>query len=360
MATARGRMLIEKVTARVFCQLEGGGNPVTIFKSQSPLKPSTQARLAQECEWESVCVSSTSTSGKTNTANSLPSMAFYMPTGEQVSFCAHAAMGGALQLAQTPEQPLQFTAAALTPNDDNDDATDSSGTPTPYTAIVHEHDIVSLEMEADFTETAVPHRPTLHRIIRDCCGLESTDLTTSSSETPSQVPTFCNSSIARPKTLVYVNSVEALHKAKAPKPSTADAFRVSCDAVESTGLYLYAPVADTDVDDNSEMDQYGQRIHNSWECRQFPRASGYPEDPATGIAAAALAASLYRRGTKLPAYKFYQGTAMGQPSLIMVENLKITNLEDDSDDKEQSRASFRLLGRIEVDQRDQLEVDDDE
>ena len=26
-----------------------------------------------------------------------------------------------------------------------------------------------------------------------------------------------------------------------------------------------------------------------YECRQFPRASGYPEDPATGIAAAALA-----------------------------------------------------------------------
>jgi predicted PhzF superfamily epimerase YddE/YHI9 len=379
MATAaRGRMLIEKVTARVFCQLEGGGNPVTIFKSQSPLKPSTQARLAQGCEWESVCVSSSSTSPSTtspnaNTSATLPSMAFYMPTGEQVSFCAHAAMGGALQLAQTPEQPLQFTAAALMPNDNDDDNdddngdTDSAGTPTtpttPYTAIVHDHDIVSLEMEADFTETAVPHRPTLHRIIRDCCGLESTDLTTTSTRSSSETatttvpPTFCNSSIARPKTLVYVNSVEALHQAKAPTPSTADAFRISCDAVESTGLYLYAPAVAEDVDADDAL-------NNSWECRQFPRASGYPEDPATGIAAAALAASLYRRGTKLPAYKFYQGTAMGQPSLIMVENLKLTDnlVQEDSDDvkgEKTSRASFRLLGRIEVDQRDQLEVDDD-
>jgi predicted PhzF superfamily epimerase YddE/YHI9 len=366
------RKLIEKVTARVFCQLEGGGNPVTIFKSQSPLKPSTQARLAQECEWESVCVtaeSSTVTSAtgtSSGTTTTLPSMAFYMPTGEQVSFCAHAAMGGALQLgSQTPEQPLQFTADTETGMD----------TPTtPYTAIVHEHDIVSLEMEADFTETAVPHRPTLHRIIRDCCGLESSDLTTTTTTTTTStsgsytattpVPTFCNSSIARPKTLVYVNSVEALHRAKAPAPSTADAFRVSCDAVESTGLYLYAPVDNDDNSDNSsdDKDHKSKSTNDSWECRQFPRASGYPEDPATGIAAAALAASLWYRGNKLPAYKFYQGTAMGQPSLIMVENMNITtSLQDDSDDnsKEKRRASFRLLGRIEVDQRDQLEVDDE-
>jgi hypothetical protein len=75
-----------------------------------------------------------------------------------------------------------YTAAALMPNTDTDTDTDTdtSDTPTPYTVIVHEHDIVSLEMGADFIETAVPHRarPTLHRIIRDCCGLESSDLTT--------------------------------------------------------------------------------------------------------------------------------------------------------------------------------------
>jgi hypothetical protein len=71
-----------------------------------------------------------------------------------------------------------YTATALMPNTDTD--TDTSDTPTPYTVIVHEHDIVSLEMDADFIETAVTHRPrpTLHRIIRDCCGLESSDLTT--------------------------------------------------------------------------------------------------------------------------------------------------------------------------------------
>jgi hypothetical protein len=291
-------------------------------------------------------------------------MAFYMPTGEQVSFCAHAAMGGALQLrvgrsqSQTPpEQPLQFTAAIL---NDSDDIDNNATATVPYTAIVHEHDIVSLEMEADFTETAVPHRPTLHRILRDCCGLASSDLRTTGSGlsyTSTPVPTFCNSSIARPKTLVYVNSVEALHRAKAPAASSttasadadADAFRTSCDAVESTGLYLYAPVVDVDTDNHTK------ERNDSWECRQFPRASGYPEDPATGIAAAALAASLWLRGNKLPAYKFYQGTAMGQPSLIMVENMKIT-IDDDQDKR---RASFRLLGRIEVDQRDQLEVDDE-
>jgi predicted PhzF superfamily epimerase YddE/YHI9 len=342
--TMAARKLIEKVTARVFCQLEGGGNPVTIFSSQSPLKPSTQARLAQECEWESVCVSTTGGGSEKHKHSKLPSMAVYMPTGEQVSFCAHAAMGGALQLAQKPEQPLQFTAAMSM-------QTDNDSTCSPYTAIVHEHEIVSLEMEADFTETVVPHRPTLHRIIRDCFGLESSDLTTTAAAGPVPVATFCNSSIARPKTLVYVNSLEALHRAKAPAPSTAKAFTISCDAVESTGIYLYAPVAEDEPDSDNNANANTTTKNNSWECRQFPRASGYPEDPATGIAAAALAVSMYSRGNKLPAYKFYQGTAMGQPSLIMVENV---NMNADN-----NQVSFRLLGRVEVDQRDQLEVDDE-
>jgi hypothetical protein len=63
-------------------------------------------------------------------------------------------------------------------NTDTDSTDSADSNPTRYTAIVHERDIVSLDLEADFTETAVPHQPTLHRIIRDCCGLESSDLTT--------------------------------------------------------------------------------------------------------------------------------------------------------------------------------------
>lgn len=60
--------------------------------------------------------------------------------------------------------------------------------------------------------------------------------------------------------------------------------------------------------------------------RQFPRSSGYPEDPATGIAAGALAASLHKRqimsneeesGDSI--YDVFQGTAMERPSKLRVK-----------------------------------------
>ena len=93
----------------------------------------------------------------------------------------------------------------------------------------------------------------------------------------------------------------------------------------------------------------------AWECRQFPRASGYPEDPATGIAAGALACHLYHHhDMDLPAYKFYQGTAMRKSSLIVVDKLELEREGDDI------QASFRLLGRVEIDSRDSVEVEDDE
>jgi Phenazine biosynthesis-like protein len=117
--------------------------------------------------------------------------------------------------------------------------------------------------------------------------------------------------------------------------------------------------------------------------RQFPRASGYPEDPATGIAAAALAVSLHHAERLAPTrFKFYQGTAMGKASLIVVENVQLdivaddgsddthrnSDVDDEDDDvpppivnpKKQGTVSFILLGRVEVDDREMIEVDDEE
>jgi len=68
-----------------------------------------------------------------------------------------------------------------------------------------------------------------------------------------------------------------------------------CDSIQSTGLYSYSILRDV------------------IECRQFPQYSGYPEDPATGIAAAALACHLQTRSCD-----FYQGTAMGRRSKISI------------------------------------------
>jgi PhzF family phenazine biosynthesis protein len=136
-----------------------------------------------------------------------------------------------------------------------------------------------------------------------------------------------NASVARSKTLVKLTSVEALHKV--PPPTDPDAFRIACDDIQSTGLYLYA-----------------ESSPGVFECRQFPRASGYPEDPATGIAAGALAVHLHPT-LQLRKYDFFQGTAMGRPSLIQIRNLEMRN---DSN----SKVKLECWGRVEIDFSDEL------
>jgi predicted PhzF superfamily epimerase YddE/YHI9 len=79
-----------------------------------------------------------------------------------------------------------------------------------------------------------------------------------------------------------------------------------CEAIGSTGLYPFAAV---DLE------------HRIFEARQFPRASGYPEDAATGIAASALAFGLLEYGLVTASeatISIYQGRAMGQLSRIAV------------------------------------------
>lgn len=107
-----------------------------------------------------------------------------------------------------------------------------------------------------------------------------------------------NASTSRVKTLVRMPDVAALD-ALAPN---FEAMRAVCEALGSTGLYPYA------VD--------GSDVY----ARQFPKSSGYPEDAATGIAAAALWAYLDREGI-VPAGQICtvrQGVAMGSPSAIQL------------------------------------------
>jgi PhzF family phenazine biosynthesis protein len=111
-----------------------------------------------------------------------------------------------------------------------------------------------------------------------------------------------NASTSRVKTLVGVKSVEVLDT------MTPDFSRVKavCEQIESTGLYPFA---------------VGSSADRVFHARQFPKASGYPEDAATGIAAAALLFGLHR--CNLVALDdrpviVIQGRAMGCPSEIRV------------------------------------------
>ena len=357
------RIPVEKITARVFCQAPSssstvGGNPVTIFSSQQALSPPTKQRLAQTCQWESVVVDQQDST-----------LSFYMPTGEPVSFCAHAAMGGSMELSshtlesarKEKDVKVKFQTTMETIG-----SQESTVDETIHTAILHPDDIVSLEMNCHFQQGRLSHPPTLVRVLREALKLSTHDLIQPPHMWWSSLPANINASVARPKTLVYVNTLEALHAA-VPPPVTNNHFQKACDALDaSTGIYLYSPRPPND--DPQEV----SGMVTSWECRQFPRASGYPEDPATGIAAAALAVSLHKerlltnpQDVRLAsyAYRCYQGTAMNRPSLILVDNIRFLNnttaLTQERNEGQDEKVSFRLMGRIEVDERETVEVDNE-
>ena len=111
-----------------------------------------------------------------------------------------------------------------------------------------------------------------------------------------------NATTSRTKTLVPVRTTSRLN-AITPK---LDVIEALCDALSSTGLYPFS------LDANAP---------HVFDARQFPRASGYPEDAATGIAAAALLYGAHRHGLVTGAGRgivVRQGAAMGRPSAITV------------------------------------------
>ena len=112
-----------------------------------------------------------------------------------------------------------------------------------------------------------------------------------------------NAATSRVKTLVPMRRPDDLH-ALTPNPAEVEA---ACRSLGSTGLYPYAV-----VDQQARV----------FEARQFPRSSGYTEDAATGIAAAALAFGLLHDGTIAPDDRpilIHQGRAMGHLSEIRVQ-----------------------------------------
>ena len=118
-----------------------------------------------------------------------------------------------------------------------------------------------------------------------------------------------NASTSRIKTLIEFKEPRAVH---ALQPDFAR-MKSLCEQIDSTGLYPYSLEKPVDVD--SPL-----KVH----ARQFPRSSGYPEDAATGIAAAALWSHLQARGEfahaggKDAQCIVLQGEAMGSPSAIYV------------------------------------------
>jgi PhzF family phenazine biosynthesis protein len=118
----------------------------------------------------------------------------------------------------------------------------------------------------------------------------------------SPAATIRSVSVSRPKLIVPVRDAGAVHAARPDFP----ALWQLCSRLEATGAYAFAPHPG------------GDPAHLV--ARQFPIDAGYPEDPATGVAAAALAA--YLAGQHRPARPSWtritidQGDAMNAPSRL--------------------------------------------
>ena len=193
-AQGGGNFSLQKIDARVFCLGNKGGNPVTIFASPKPLPGSLQKELAESCDWESVMVG-------TESSSSFPTMAFFMPSGEEVSFCAHAAIGGAIAMGEDSGS-WDFRAAMTgetfkvdTKSVGDGDTTDSASS----SCCLHMKDV-------QFEEAPLGKG--------GMSSLEEWSNRLSWSSTEKTVPT--NASVARPKTLVELESVDAVHNAGTP------------------------------------------------------------------------------------------------------------------------------------------------
>ncbi len=110
-----------------------------------------------------------------------------------------------------------------------------------------------------------------------------------------------NAATSRVKTLVPLVSPVTVNRL------TPDFERMEklCEDIGSTGLYPFA----CDWDDE-----------RTYHARQFPKASGFPEDAATGIAATALIYGLRHYGLigTRKTIRVRQGEAMGRPSRLAV------------------------------------------
>jgi trans-2,3-dihydro-3-hydroxyanthranilate isomerase len=123
-----------------------------------------------------------------------------------------------------------------------------------------------------------------------------------SAELPAQV-----ASVARSKLMVPLRDAEALDRLRPDWP----ALWRFCEELAVTGIYAFT-----------------RRTRSSaWDidARQFPVRAGFPEDAATGVAAAALAGYLIAhsvlgetRGEERR-FRIAQGDAMGAPSLLEVQ-----------------------------------------
>ncbi|MGW9020067.1 PhzF family phenazine biosynthesis protein [Leucobacter chromiiresistens] len=268
-------------TVHVFTDGPGGGNPAPIVLDASDMTAAEMQRVAQQHGHESGFV--------------VPSddddvdfrLRFWMPS-QEVSMCGHVTVGTVwlmhrLGLLRSRDLRIGTASGVVRARVSGDGEVEIA---QPAGALERLDSSLAAEVVAALGLTA-----------EDLAGLP-----------------IRNASTSRTKTLIPLASPDVLD-ALVPDPRRVAAV---CALAESTGLYPWV------------VRDRGARL---FEARQFPRSSGYPEDAATGVAAAALAygsladrlvdglvngpADAATAATDAP-IRVQQGRAMGRPSEIRI------------------------------------------
>ncbi len=224
---------ILSVAARAFAHRNAGGNPVTVFflpdttcaitKSQLGPSPALRSSLARSCAWESVMVhlpppteEKEDRFGKGHASQSKPrpTLFFYMPSGEEVSYCAHAAMGACYALTKHDPWCNNEQHRSQHHDEHSHDVVDfMTAEGVQNTAVVKgkdvelgmKHDLEEMQISGDQMPKAIP-------LLLNQIGLDLED--TTMMKKPSNLNQnrqrnfpFVNSSVARYKTLVPVDRI---------------------------------------------------------------------------------------------------------------------------------------------------------
>jgi trans-2,3-dihydro-3-hydroxyanthranilate isomerase len=267
----------EVVSLNVFVNGPGGGNPVPLVRHAAGMTSDEMRAVARRYGHESAFVFDSSEPGIDW------ELRFFVPNHE-MEMCGHATVGALWALRQW------------------DDWTDASA------RVRTRSGLVDIRWDALRKRVWISQPPATLRPLAP-----SLDVRVRQVLDPGRVATWShvavNASTSRTKTLVQVGTVAQLD---ALLPTLEDVETV-CNEADSTGLYPYA----IDIKPNGSA---------TVAARQFPRSSGYPEDAATGIAAAALWSYLSATGavaSGVPSAPLTttirQGEAMGRPSAIELQ-----------------------------------------
>ncbi|WP_250470020.1 PhzF family phenazine biosynthesis protein [Caballeronia sp. GAFFF2] len=264
-------MTVQPIVVKVFAAGANGGNPAPVVLAADEMSAESMRCVAANYGHESAFV--LRPLDMTHDFR----FRFFVPNHE-MEMCGHATLG-ALWLLRRAGRWLSDNARIET----------LSGT----VEAVFDPQSQSILVSQPAGRTSTVDEASLRSTLLDVLGLDADALL------PRAV---VNASTSRVKTLVPLRSVKILDSLR------PDFARIEelCNALSSTGLYPFA------------LDEADSGVFHA---RQFPRSSGYPEDAATGIAAAALfcgldVMNLLQDGRTLITVR--QGEAMGRPSAITV------------------------------------------